>query len=84
MPAVGATALSVFQDMLGACATLPSLTPIEIDSAISAVKDLLPELGDGFVEVKCRQISECQHCIARDGEKLQNFNCAQKFVLEYF
>ncbi|XP_071095165.1 activating signal cointegrator 1 complex subunit 2-like [Haliotis cracherodii] len=36
-------------DLHGACAPRPS--NIEIDSLVSSVKDLLPELGDGFIEV---------------------------------
>ena len=32
-------------------AAAPGVSGIELDSLIFAVKDLLPELGDGFIEV---------------------------------
>ena len=38
-----------FKGMTGACA--PTKKGVELDSMIAAVKDLLPELGEGFVEV---------------------------------
>lgn len=43
------TMVSILQDSLGACA--PQVTGVELDSLISSVKDLLPELGEGFIEV---------------------------------
>lgn len=36
-------------DALGACAS--QITGVELDSLISSVKDLLPELGEGFIEL---------------------------------
>ena len=38
-----------FKGMAGACASTKK--GVELDSMIAAVKDLLPELGEGFVEV---------------------------------
>ena len=37
------------QDLAGACA--PRVTGVELDSLVSSVKDLLPDLGEGFIEV---------------------------------
>ena len=41
--------IGFFKAMAGACA--PTKKGVELDSMIAAVKDLLPELGEGFVEV---------------------------------
>ena len=38
-------------DVIGACAAVRHCTEVEIQSMITSVKDLLPELGDGFIEV---------------------------------
>ena len=38
-----------FQEDLGACA--PRVSGIELESLITSVKDLLPDLGEGFIEV---------------------------------
>lgn len=38
------------QETIGACA--PKMKGIELDSLISSVHDLLPDLGEGFIEVR--------------------------------
>lgn len=40
---------SALQDTLGAC--MPQVSGVELDSMVSSIKDLLPELGEGFIEV---------------------------------
>lgn len=56
----------VLQDSLGACA--PQVSGVELESMISSVKDLLPALGDGFIEVKLPLVSStfefkvCRFC----------------------
>jgi len=37
------------QESAGACAL--AVTGIELDSLITSVRDLLPDLGEGFIEV---------------------------------
>jgi len=41
--------LLTVQEPGGACA--PAVTGIELDSLITSVRDLLPDLGEGFIEV---------------------------------
>ncbi len=39
----------MLQAELGACA--PRVSGVELESLISSVKDLLPDLGEGFIQV---------------------------------
>lgn len=57
---------------MGACA--PVKTGVELDSMIAAVKDLLPDLGDGFIEL-CLEEAEY------DIEKVINFVLEDKLPL---
>lgn len=60
------------EDLMGACA--PVKTGVELDSMIAAVKDLLPDLGDGFIEL-CLEEAEY------DIEKVINFVLEDKLPL---
>ncbi|XP_048774497.2 activating signal cointegrator 1 complex subunit 2-like isoform X3 [Ostrea edulis] len=51
-------------DAMGACA--PRKTGVELESMIASVKDLLPDLGEGFIEI-------CLEETAYDIEKVINF-----------
>ncbi|XP_060572679.1 activating signal cointegrator 1 complex subunit 2-like isoform X1 [Ruditapes philippinarum] len=42
-------------DIVGACA--PQVTGVELDSMVSSVKDLLPDLGEGFIEVCLEELN---------------------------
>ncbi|XP_053372909.1 LOW QUALITY PROTEIN: activating signal cointegrator 1 complex subunit 2-like [Mercenaria mercenaria] len=42
-------------DAVGACA--PQVTGVELESMVSSVKDLLPELGEGFIELCLEELN---------------------------
>ena len=44
---------NLLKAMEGACA--PRVSGVELESLISSVKDLLPDLGEGFIEVNCKK-----------------------------
>lgn len=47
---------------MAACASLKKMSDFEIQSLVSNVKDLLPDLGDGFVEVQTFWHVSFQYC----------------------
>lgn len=55
--------LCVLKDMeMAACAPLKKMSDFEIQSLVSNVKDLLPDLGDGFIEVRIFRHVSFQYC----------------------